>query len=204
MIEPVNGYIHHVFSPGQREATVRAMLGVADEVNVSPDRTADAERRLTQAKTKLSRFQQAIEAGADPAALVEPLNRAKAERDAAEEELARLPVGVTIDRAEVEAMVDSLAVVGRQVMHASPARLQELYGEIGLEMLYNANERMVNVTIRPPRRVSACVRGGLEPHAWEISRFRGDHAHQPSSATWLRPWDRVCGNSTATSRADRR
>ncbi|MEV0070804.1 hypothetical protein [Amycolatopsis sp. NPDC050768] len=44
-----------------------------------------------QTKTKLSRFQQATGAGTDPAALVEPPNRAKAEIDMAEEELARLP-----------------------------------------------------------------------------------------------------------------
>jgi hypothetical protein len=56
-------------------------------------------------------------------------------------------------------MVDSLSVLGHQVNHASPARLQELYGEIGLEMVYNAKEWMVDVTIRPPRRVNACVRG---------------------------------------------
>jgi hypothetical protein len=124
-------------------------------------RVADVRRRATQAETRLRRLQQAIEAGASPAALVEPINRAQQERDAAEDELARLPVGVRVGRAEVEAMVDSLSVLGRQVNHASPARLQELYGEIGLEMVYNAKERMIDVTILPPRRVNACVRGGI-------------------------------------------
>jgi hypothetical protein len=160
VFDPIHGYISHVFSPAQREATVRAMLGVAGEVNADSGRVADVRRRATQAETRLRRLQQAIEAGASPAALVEPINRAQQERDAAEEELARLPVGVRVGRAEVEAMVDSISALGRQVNHASPARLQELYGEIGLEMVYNARERMVDVTIRPPRRVNACVRGG--------------------------------------------
>ncbi|WP_026361393.1 recombinase family protein [Amycolatopsis nigrescens] len=160
VIEPVNDYIGRVFSSDQRDATVLAMLGVAGDVNVNPERTADAERRLTQARTRLTRLQQAIEAGAEPGALIEPLNRAKEEHDAAEEELARMPAGASLGRAEVEALVDSLSVTGHQLKHASPARLQELYGEIGLEMVYDAKERMVDVTIRPPRRVSACVRGG--------------------------------------------
>ncbi|OXM50633.1 recombinase family protein [Amycolatopsis thailandensis] len=160
VIEPVNGYISQVFSPEQREKTVLAMLGVAGEVAVNPERSEEARRRLSQAKTRLARLQEAIEAGADPGALIEPLNRAKEERDAAEEDLARAPAEESVGRAELEAMVDAFGELGRQVGNASPRRLQELYGEIGLEMVYNAKERTVDVTIRPPRRVNACVRGG--------------------------------------------
>ena len=159
LMEPLNSYIHHAFSEDQRDATVEAMLGVAGDVNVNPQRTADAQRRLTQAKTRLARLTQAIEAGADLEALIEPLNRAREERDAAAEELARTPAGSELGRADVEALVDSLADAGRQVISASPARLQELYEEIGLELVYNAKERMVDVTIRPPRRVNTRVRG---------------------------------------------
>jgi hypothetical protein len=89
----------------------------------------------------LRRLQEAIEAGASPAALVDAINRAQEERDVAREGLARLPAGVTVGRAEVEAMIDFLSVVGRQVNHASPARLQELYEKVGLEMVYNAEGR---------------------------------------------------------------
>ncbi|WIX76943.1 hypothetical protein QRX50_36815 [Amycolatopsis carbonis] len=159
LLEPLNAYINHAFSEDQRDQTVEAMLEVAGDVNVNPERSADAQRRLTQAKTRLTRLAQAIEAGADPTALIEPLNRAKEERDAAEEELARTPAGASLTRGDVEALVDSLADAGRQVLHAGPARLQELYEEIGLELVFNAKERMVDVTIRPPRRVSTCVRG---------------------------------------------
>ncbi|RSN39112.1 hypothetical protein DMC64_38910 [Amycolatopsis sp. WAC 04197] len=101
-------------------------------------------------QTRLARLQEAIEAGADPGALIEPLNRAKEERDAAEEDLARASAEELIGRAELEAMVDAFGELGRQVGNASPGRLQQLYGEIGLEMVYNARERTVDVTIRPP------------------------------------------------------
>lgn len=46
----------------------------------------------------------------------------------------------------MEALADSLA----DAISASPARLQELYVEIDVELVYNAKERMVVVTIRPP------------------------------------------------------
>ncbi|MFI5563365.1 hypothetical protein ACIA2T_29130 [Amycolatopsis japonica] len=96
-------------------------------------------------------------AGADPGAPIEPLNRAKEERDANGEDPASAPAEKSIGRAELEAMVDAFGELGRQVGNVSLGRLQELYGEIGLEMVYNAKEWAVDVTIRPPRRVDACV-----------------------------------------------
>jgi len=130
VIEPVNGYISQVFfSPEQREKAVLAMLGVAEEVAVNPERSEEARRRLSQAKTRLTRLQEAIEAGADPGALIEPLNRAKEERDAAEEDLARAPAEESIGRAELEAMVDAFGELGRQVGKTSGAIWRDRPGD---------------------------------------------------------------------------
>jgi hypothetical protein len=59
LLEPLNAYLNHAFSEDQRDQTVLAMLGVAGDVNVNPERTADAQNRLTQAKTRLTRLAQA-------------------------------------------------------------------------------------------------------------------------------------------------
>ncbi|MEW2507939.1 MULTISPECIES: hypothetical protein [unclassified Amycolatopsis] len=99
------------------------MLEVAGDVNMNPERATDPQRRLTQAKTRLT---QAIEAGTDPMTPIDPLNRAKEEHDAAQEEPARTPTGASLTRGDVEPLVDSLRDGGRQVLNASPARLQEL------------------------------------------------------------------------------
>lgn len=85
---------------------------------MNPERSGEVER-LSQAKTRLTRLQEAIEAGADPGALIEPLNRAK-ERDATEEDLARAPAEESIGRAELEAMVDAFGELGRQVGNVGP------------------------------------------------------------------------------------
>jgi hypothetical protein len=43
----------------------------------------------------------------------------------------------------------------------------KLYEKVGLEMVYKAEGRTVDVTIRPPCRVSTCVRGLAHyPHVW--------------------------------------
>jgi hypothetical protein len=60
-----------------------------------------ARQRLKDAEAKLRRFQAAIEAGIDPAALVEPINQAQAEREAARAELANAPVPSTVTDAEI-------------------------------------------------------------------------------------------------------
>ena len=65
-----------------------------------------------EAATRLRRLQRAIEAGAEPEALVEAINRAKEERDAALIELDRVPVTRASSRAEVDALIDHLSVIG--------------------------------------------------------------------------------------------
>ncbi|AXB42701.1 hypothetical protein A4R43_09295 [Amycolatopsis albispora] len=49
--------------------------------------------------------------------------------------------------------------VSRKLNRVHLAKLQQFYEAFGLDMVYYAKERMVEVTIRPPRRVNACVRG---------------------------------------------
>ncbi|WP_433293721.1 recombinase family protein [Pseudonocardia sp. CA-142604] len=82
VLEPINTWIGSVFDPARRDETVRRLLGVAPD-QADDARTADAERAVAEAETKLRRLQAAIEAGADPAALIDPLNRAQEQLTAA-------------------------------------------------------------------------------------------------------------------------
>jgi hypothetical protein len=107
----------------------------------------------------LRRLQRAIEAGAEPEALVDAINRAKEERDAALIELDRMPVTRASSRAEVDALLDDLSMRGRSLRHAEPEDFQRFYEELRLDMIFVAEERAVDVTIRPAHRDSECVRG---------------------------------------------
>jgi hypothetical protein len=68
-------------------------------------------RPAAEAEQALSRFQDAIAAGVNPMALVEGINKAKAQRDAVRAELANQPKATVLDTAEVYAMIDSLGDV---------------------------------------------------------------------------------------------
>jgi hypothetical protein len=83
----------------------------------------------------------AIEAGVDPAALVESVNAAQAERVAARAELDNVPVRTGLDRVDVYAMTDSFGDVQRVLRLAEPPELVDLYGALGLELIYHHDQR---------------------------------------------------------------
>jgi hypothetical protein len=86
-------------------------------------RASAAERALAEAETRLRRLQAAIEAGADPAALIDPLNRAQERVMAARLERDQAPSSHSLGRAEVEAMLDYLGDVGAALKRATPEKL---------------------------------------------------------------------------------
>ncbi|WP_204449421.1 recombinase family protein [Actinokineospora baliensis] len=154
----LNDWISGLLAPKNRDTTVAALVG-AQPGTTTNTRTEPLRHRIKDAETRLRRLQAAIEAGANPTALVDALNRAEAERDAARIELDALPAGRAASAAEVDSMIDYLDTIGRQVNDASPARLQELYTALDLELFYNAEDRMLDVSIRSGRG-SKRVRGG--------------------------------------------
>lgn len=159
VLETLNGWLGHVFARENQDETVAALVASQGGPAVDGGRDA-AKRRLDAAETKLRRLRAAIEAGADPAALVESINVAQAERVAAQAELANTPVTDALDIAEVYAMIDSLGDVTRVLHRAELDELAGLYAALRLEMIYHHEERAVDVRIQPIRRDSECDRGG--------------------------------------------
>lgn len=91
----------------------------------------------------------AIAAGADPAALVEAINEAQAERAAARAELDHAPAPDMLSDSEVFAMIDSLGDVGAVLSDAKPAGLSRLYRQLALELRFESGEQTVYATVSP-------------------------------------------------------
>ncbi|MCA1677394.1 MAG: hypothetical protein LC799_36195 [Actinobacteria bacterium] len=83
-----------------------------------PSSREAASKRLADAEGWLHRFQTAIAAGVDPAALVDAINQAQAQRAAAQAELDGAPAPNTLTEAHVHAMIDYLGNVGRALNQA--------------------------------------------------------------------------------------
>ncbi|SFQ54560.1 hypothetical protein SAMN05421810_10978 [Amycolatopsis arida] len=96
-----------------------------------PDGETDAG---ADAETRLRRLRDAIEAGVEPAAMVEAINQAQEQRAAARAELDGAPAPDMVTEAEVRAMIDSLSDVSAALADAKHESLERLYRELGLEL----------------------------------------------------------------------
>jgi Recombinase zinc beta ribbon domain len=130
MVDALNRWIGRLFDRENIDQTVTQLLGshptgaASSDVAAAKARRADAERRLR-------RFQDAIAAGADLAAVVEPMNQAQAERASAQAEIDAAPKqGVALDVAEVYAMIDSLGDVGATLADAKPPMATRAVGSL--------------------------------------------------------------------------
>lgn len=168
-VDAVNGWIGDVFAPRNVDETVAAIL--MSQGGAVVDTRDGVKQRLADAETRLQRHRAAIEAGVNPAALVEAMNEAQAERAAAKAELANAPAVATVTDAEVYAMIDSLGDVGRVLTERKPEELQELYEKLGLELRYDATEKAAYVAAYP-RVVAESIDLVV---GWTIRPPDGDH-----------------------------
>ncbi|MCE7003260.1 recombinase family protein [Kibdelosporangium philippinense] len=158
LLEAVNEWLGGLFHPKNRDRTVRMLVGSQERATPSGDRE-QAAKRASDAEAKLRRFQAAIGAGVDPAALVEVINQAQAERAAARAELDNAPTEGELTDAEVYAMLDSMGDVASVLTGKHPEKLIELYADLQLNLLYDNEKEAIDV-MASPRVNSACVRGG--------------------------------------------
>jgi hypothetical protein len=68
-----------------------------------------------------------------------------------------------LSHVDIAALIDDLGDIGQALNRAGPAGLEDLYATLRLEMIYDADTKTIDVTIRPAGRGSARVRGGTRP-----------------------------------------
>jgi hypothetical protein len=129
VLEALNEWIGRLFAPEHRDETVDLLLASAGVTGVEA-------AKITEASTKLRRLQDAINAGVNPAALVDAINEAQAELDGWSR------------GAEVYAMIDYLGNVDTALKRGDPAELQKLYEALRLEIIYYAEEKAAEVAGR--------------------------------------------------------
>lgn len=158
--EQLNAWIGQLFAPENRTRTVDQLHASQEEAHKTDTSREKVKNQLTEAEGRLRRLQEAIEAGVEPTALVESINQVQAERTAAQAQLDHAPESTALSVEEIHTMIDSLGDVGRTLKRADPNALRELYAALGLEMIYDPDSRIVDVSVKPGRRDSACVGGG--------------------------------------------
>jgi len=99
----------HLFDPSNRDGTVSALVDSqgGSRANAQLDRAG--RRRLTDAEARLRCYPAAIEAGAEPATLVDAMNQAHAEHTSARAELDSRPAMSRLMHHEVDASAGAVA-----------------------------------------------------------------------------------------------
>ncbi|NYH77202.1 DNA invertase Pin-like site-specific DNA recombinase [Actinopolyspora biskrensis] len=157
--DEINGWLADLFHRDNVTRTVKALAASQDQSGASSSREA-AQKRVTDAETRIRRFQEAIEAGVDPAALAETINEAQAERAAAKAELDATPTSSALSEAEIHARIDSLGEIGPALANTSPEKLANLYTAVSLQIRYQPDDHAADVTIEPVGRVNSKGVGG--------------------------------------------
>ncbi|GHE80177.1 hypothetical protein GCM10017786_07790 [Amycolatopsis deserti] len=160
LMDAVNTWLGGLFARDNVDRTVAALVASQSGEGATSGREV-ARQRLASAEARLERFRAAIGAGVDPAALVDAINEAQAQRAAARAELEDAPAPDLVTDAEVYAMIDSLGDVGRKLAKARTDSLAGLYEALNLAVRYEHDSQAAQVTIQPVMRVNSVrVRGG--------------------------------------------
>lgn len=166
----LHAWLASVFSLERRADTLAMLVESSVRAEEPPARTGSETRQLLEdAEVRLRRLQAAIEAGADPAAVVEPINRAQVAVANLRADLAlarsddskRSPVGSAL---ELSAVLDEFDDVAREVFgEADEAELIAFYDALGLAVTYDHQTGMADATVQlaaPSRGPNVRVRGG--------------------------------------------
>lgn len=160
--EAVNGWLGHLFDRRNVDGTVAALVASQGVSGGIPSEQGRLKQKLADTESRLSKFTAAIEAGVDPAAMVDAINAAQNERAALRTELEHAPTPSTLTDAEIHAMIDSLGDVGAALHQGKPDHLAGLYAAVDLQVRYQHEDRAADIKIHPARsRVNSVrVRGG--------------------------------------------
>ncbi|OLF10473.1 recombinase family protein [Actinophytocola xinjiangensis] len=155
--DAVNGWFAELFDRDNVDRTVAALVASQEGASQRRDGGEAARKRLADAESRLRKYQAAITAGVDPAALVEVINSAQAERVAAQAEVDNAPAPNLMDAAEVQARIDMLGDVATKLNDATGEGLAELYAGADLQVLYEPEALTAEISMRVN---SVRVRGG--------------------------------------------
>jgi site-specific DNA recombinase len=160
LIPHLDRWLATKFSPAQLPGTI-AELAEAQQ-NPEHDRAAEqARQEIADCDAKLRQHRAALEAGADPAIVTGWMAEVQAQRTLAEARLTKNPKPRRMTREEIAAMVTALHDIMSVLDKADPADKTEIYGQLGLRLTYQPEEKKVIARARPldSMYVRTCPRG---------------------------------------------
>lgn len=145
IIPRLDEWLALLFEPGQLDETLEMLLAAQGPSAADEARIAAARRTLAECDAKLERYRAAVEAGTDPTIVSRWIREVTELRKQAEREMR---VDATIHRSskeELRVLVEEAGDMVRALAAADPKRKSELYASLGLDLVYDHEERRVIV-----------------------------------------------------------
>lgn len=173
--QTLDEWIARAFAPDRLFATIEALTHASAAASTAEPWTpeqAQARQAIKECERRLARYQAALDAGADPAAVTQWINEAQRDKDAAQKKLDAYPAvtrkrRIPLDAQQIRRITESLGDIAQRIHTADTDKKGPLYEMLGITITYEHATRTATVRSRPssPYRQSLCPRGDLNPHA---------------------------------------
>ncbi|MFB7112523.1 hypothetical protein [Streptomyces sp. NPDC056291] len=164
-------WITRAFTPNRLTATIEALTHASAAASTAQTHTpeqAHARQAIKDCERRLTRYQAALEAGADPAVVTQWINDAQQDKEAAQKKLDALPTITRkkespLDAQQIRKMTESLGDIAQRIHTADADKKGPLYEALGITISYEYDTRTATVRSRPssPYRQWLCPRGEL-------------------------------------------
>ncbi len=163
VVPRLDGWLAQLFDDAHLDATCEALAMAGDFDEAAEARAEAARRKIVDCDSRLGKYRQALDAGADAAVVATWMAEVQGERLRAERELGESVPTETLTKSQVRALVLSLRDIAAVLKTADPKLKAEVYAELGVEVEYDPEQRMVLVSAGPTRVQQNVSERGLEP-----------------------------------------
>ena len=122
-------------------------MAIAGTPNEAAEARAEAARRkIADCDHRLTKYRQALDAGADATVVASWMADVQGERLRAEAELGASIPGGELTKEEIRALVLKLRDITKVLGRADPKLKQEVYRELGVRVGYDPHRRIISVS----------------------------------------------------------
>ena len=182
VVPALDEWIASVFDPANLEATVEALDAAQGPADQDVARAEVAVRKLTDCDERLGKYRAALDAGADATVVAGWMAEVQGEKLKAEQELIRSKPADAYDAEGIRELIEQLGPMEAVPADARYEAKAELYNSLGLELTFDAGQKVVTVEAAPVYSGS-CRRGDYPRlHTGDAARRPLNRAQRDSGA----------------------
>jgi site-specific DNA recombinase len=175
LVPELDAWLAREFEPHRLAETIDDLAAASADLTGHQQAIAEAQATIKECDAKMTRYQAAIDAGADITEVTKWINATKTDRLTAEAILRGTSAPTRMTRTEVAGVIERFTSLVAVIRDADPADKAEIYNGLNLALTYHPENRTVNaeVAIREDHHgVMVGVRGGTcQLRTWPCGHF---------------------------------